>query len=395
MGNLHHPGSGGTGDYSRCLRYIQDFIRFQDCWELRIRASANTSGIPASVVLADEAPHNHQAPIASDHPAASTTPNPSSFTVTSAQEHIISRALRNLQPSQDEIIQRAAQSGGESAPTRAWSNNNPRRRRRSPSADGEPIEPSLETDNSIAAGHRQNPRAVLENSDLSTQGERLRGPSPKRRRLMNKAAMRLDPDTSSSNGPQYHANGSSPVAQKNGISAPTNGHSSPTNGTASPHQNGFFTSVNKKSTTFYGHDREEVTRLLIQGLDDLGYHSAANRLGQESGYEVESPTVAAFRNAILQGQWSEAESLLFGVVTEADGGGVSISNGDWHHLGGLELAEGADLDAMRFSIREQKYLELLEHQDTGKAMMVLRHELQPLHHDRGRLDALSRQAFSQ
>ena len=157
----------------------------------------------------------------------------------------------------------------------------------------------------------------------------------------------------------------------------------------SPHQNGISSAVAKKSPSFFGHDREEVTRLLIQGLGDLGYHSAANRLSQESGFEVESPAVAAFRNAILQGQWSEAESLLFGVDSEADGGGVSISNGDWHHLGGLKFADNADPDSMRFSIREQKYLELLEKEDTGRAMMVLRHELQPLHHDRQRLDSLS------
>lgn len=213
---------------------------------------------------------------------------------------------------------------------------------------------------------------------------------PKRRRLMNKV-MRLDPDSTSSNGPQHHANGSSPTTQKNGISTSTNGHSSPTNGHSSQHQNGFSTSIARsKSSSFYGHDREEVTRLLIQGLGDLGYHSSANRLSQESGYEVESPAVAAFRNAILQGQWPEADSLLFGEDSEADGGGVSISNGHSHHFGGLKLAVDADPDSMKFSIREQKYLELLEKMETTTAIMVLRHELQPLRQDVGRLDHLSR-----
>ncbi|KAL6722022.1 hypothetical protein ACLMJK_001127 [Lecanora helva] len=201
--------------------------------------------------------------------------------------------------------------------------------------------------------------------------------------------MRLDPDSSSSKGPHSHTNGSSSQGHKNGASPPTNGHSSDTNGTVSPTRRGVSKTSSKYQPTFFGHDREEVTRLLIQGLDDLGYRSAANRLSQESGYEVESPTVAAFRNAIIQGQWSEAESLLFGVDSEADGGGVSISNGDWQHLRGLRLAEGAHPNAMRFSIREQKYLELLENQDTGKAMMVLRHELQPLHYDRRHLDTLA------
>lgn len=266
-----------------------------------------------------------------------------------------------------------------------------RRRRRSPSTDEEEIRLSAEPA-TPGIEERQNLRAFGGNRNLPPPGAAPKAPSPKRRRLMNKAAMRLDPDSSSSNGPQYHANGSSPETQKSRVSASTNGHSSPTNGTVSPTHNGLSKSSSKKQGTYFGHDREEVTRLLIQGLNDLGYESAANRLSQESGYEVEGPTVAAFRNAIIQGQWSEAESLLFGVDSEADGGGVSISNGDWQHLGGLELADGADPDAMRFSIREQKYLELLENQDTGRAMMVLRHELQPLHHDRSRLDALSRSA---
>ena len=129
---------------------------------------------------------------------------------------------------------------------------------------------------------------------------------------------------------------------------------------------------------------------MIQGLGDLGYHGAANRLSHESGYEVESPAVAAFRDAILQGQWPEAESLLFGVDSEADGGGVSISNGHLPHFGGLKLAVDANPDSMRFSIREQKYLELLEKTETTTAIMVLRHELQPLRQDVSRLDHLSR-----
>ena len=269
--------------------------------------------------------------------------------------------------------------------------SNSRRRRRSSSADGEEAEP-LPEPATLVTEEREDSRVPPGTQSFPPPGATPKAPSPKRRRLMNKAAMRLDPESSSSNGPQHHANGSSTSTQKNGTSTSANGHTSPTNGTASPIQNGFSKTDAKKHTPYFGHDREEVTRLLIQGLDDLGYQSAANRLSQESGYEVESPTVAAFRNAIVQGHWAEAESLLFGVDSEADGGGVSISNGDWQHLGGLQLAEGADPDAMRFSIREQKYLELLENQDTGKAMMVLRHELQPLHHDRGRLDALSRSA---
>lgn len=134
-----------------------------------------------------------------------------------------------------------------------------------------------------------------------------------------------------------------------------------------------------------------MTRLLIQSLSDLGYNGAAGTLSRESGYELESPTVAAFRIAVLQGEWAEAEDLLFGSRTSGDsGGGVSISNGHSNQSEGLVLAEGADKDQMLFWMRQQKFLELLEERDLGNALMVLRQELTPLNQDVGKLHALSR-----
>nr|CDP26178.1 Putative WD repeat-containing protein 26 [Podospora anserina S mat+] len=115
---------------------------------------------------------------------------------------------------------------------------------------------------------------------------------------------------------------------------------------------------------YFGHDREEVTRILIQALDDLGYADAAQIVSQQSGYEVESPNVAAFRAAVLEGRWDNAESLLWG----PGGGG----------LGGLILAPGADRNSMRFRLRQQKFLELLEKGERNKALAVLRRELTPL-----------------
>lgn len=202
--------------------------------------------------------------------------------------------------------------------------------------------------------------------------------------------MRLDPESSTPNGSRHHSNGSQfPVTHKNNFHNSTNGHSSDANGASSTYRNGSSPSIAKhKTSNFFGHDREEVTRLLIQGLVDLGYQEAADRLSQESGYEVESPSVAAFRHAVLQGQWAEAESLLFGSPPIEDGGGVSISNGDSHS--GLRFADGADSDELKFRMREQKYLELLENRDLNSALMVLRQELTPLHQDIGKLHDLSR-----
>lgn len=195
--------------------------------------------------------------------------------------------------------------------------------------------------------------------------------------------MRAEEETSNSNGASRpYPNGSgSPLALKAAASNAANGMqrasvamngSSNTNG----HSSG------KQKPTYFGHDREEVTRILIQSLTDLGYSSAASSLSQESGYALESPTVAKFRNAVLEGAWSQAENLLFGGMLEE--GGVNI-DGD-----GLTLQEGVDKNVMRFWLRQQKFLELLEQKDTGRALMVLRAELTPLDQDTGKLHFLSR-----
>lgn len=141
---------------------------------------------------------------------------------------------------------------------------------------------------------------------------------------------------------------------------------------------------------------------MIQSLTDLGYHHAAGALCKESGRQLEGPTVASFRRSVLNGNWEEAEELLFGTVTHDNGGGVNLSDSygkSWgksrsransQRSGGLTLAEGANRDEMLFWMKQQKYLELLERRDLGNALTVLRQELTPLHQDVGRLHALSR-----
>ncbi|KAI1006438.1 hypothetical protein K3495_g1778 [Podosphaera aphanis] len=129
----------------------------------------------------------------------------------------------------------------------------------------------------------------------------------------------------------------------------------------------------KLKDPYFGHDREEVVRILLQALSDLGYEGSAHNLCLESGFELESPTVALFRNAIIQGNWTQAEKLLFGECS----------------VPGLTLQTGADKKVMQFWLRQQKYLELLEKRDTGGALMVLRLELTPLYQDTEKLHFLS------
>lgn len=133
-------------------------------------------------------------------------------------------------------------------------------------------------------------------------------------------------------------------------------------------------------STYFGHDREEVTRILIQALSDMGYHGAAESVSRDSGFELESPTVAAFRSAVVGGEWGEAEELLFGAVMSGD----RSQQGN-----GLVLAPGSDRNVMRFWLRQQKFLELLEKRDTSRALMVLRTELTPLYQDTQKLHFLS------
>lgn len=139
----------------------------------------------------------------------------------------------------------------------------------------------------------------------------------------------------------------------------------------------------RRPVEYLGHNREEVTRIMIQTLSDMGYLEAAKSVSQDSGFELESPTVAAFRDAVLKGSWNEAEQLLSGAALATDDG-LPTPPGN-----GLVLAPGSDLSLMRFWIRQQKFLELLEQRETSRALMVLRTELTPLHRDTNKLHFLS------
>ncbi|KAF8540353.1 WD40-repeat-containing domain protein [Trichophaea hybrida] len=118
---------------------------------------------------------------------------------------------------------------------------------------------------------------------------------------------------------------------------------------------------------YFGHDREEVTRILIQALVDLGYHKAATTLEDESEFTLESPYVSSFRHAVLKGDWNNAERLLEG----------------------MEIHQDADINALLFYLRQQKFLELLEIRNLSRALQVLRNELTPLNHSVERLHFLS------
>ncbi|KAL8661878.1 MAG: hypothetical protein Q9168_008336, partial [Polycauliona sp. 1 TL-2023] len=261
---------------------------------------------------------------------------------------------------------------------------NLRRRRRSSSPIGLPYEVSSGGQNSSNTATEEEAQV---GRGINRQPAATDKSPPRKRPRMTAQGMRFNQDASTSNGTQ---NGSKGAKQSDHQTHPssngTNGHTSAhesfpqKNGTRPP-------TARATSQAFYGHDREEVTRLIIQGLDDLGYHGAANTLSRESGFEVESPAVALFRHAVLQGDWREAEELLFGSEPADEGGGVSIHNGDHQ---GFKFIDDVDVNQLRFLLRRQKYLELLESKDLGRALLVLRQELTPLKQERSQLQQLSR-----
>ncbi|EXJ93975.1 hypothetical protein A1O1_02368 [Capronia coronata CBS 617.96] len=188
-----------------------------------------------------------------------------------------------------------------------------------------------------------------------------------------------------SNGHTTSSNRSTP---RKSLHTALNGNTSTLNGSSPTVKNGPIKRISAiQSATYRGHDREEVVRILIQGLLDMGYSDAASVLSTESGYELESPSVAAFRSAILDGNWSEAEAILLGShrLEQAPG----LHEDDDQYGEGLVLAEGADRGEMLFWIRQQKFLELLEQRELGVALTVLRQELTPLGQDIHQLHALS------
>lgn len=116
--------------------------------------------------------------------------------------------------------------------------------------------------------------------------------------------------------------------------------------------------------------KDELVRLMLQSLTDLGYSEAASALENESGISLESENVIAFRSSIMEGQWQLAESLL-------------------HKIPFLSSSPQTVLPKVLFLIRQQKFLELLEKNETMQALQVLRSEITPLGQNTDRLHQLT------
>ncbi|KAG0042243.1 hypothetical protein BGZ83_000735 [Gryganskiella cystojenkinii] len=126
-------------------------------------------------------------------------------------------------------------------------------------------------------------------------------------------------------------------------------------------------SLDPSAWTPMGFSRHELVRLMVQSLQSLGYKKSALELESESGYQLESPSVTLFRECVLQGKWDKVEQL-----TEE-----------------LDLDPVHGLPVVKFLIRQQKFLELLEARQIKNALVVLRSELTPLNQDIDRVHMLT------
>jgi hypothetical protein len=99
-----------------------------------------------------------------------------------------------------------------------------------------------------------------------------------------------------------------------GLETHSNGTSAVRNGAAGKLEVG----GSKPKGDYFGHNREEVTRILIQALVDLGYQKTATTLEDESEYTLESSYVSNFRQAVLKGDWNNAEKRLEGMEIHQD-----------------------------------------------------------------------------
>ncbi|KAG7575398.1 hypothetical protein FFLO_00388 [Filobasidium floriforme] len=142
--------------------------------------------------------------------------------------------------------------------------------------------------------------------------------------------------------------------------------------------------------------REEVVRLMLQALRDIGYSQSAEVLEAESGYVQEPALAGSFRQAILGGRWSEAIHLLsdLGVVLPEDRGSgrKNTNSADLTFRNGSgSNSKKQDTPGRRaiFMVLRQKYLELIEAGQTVRALKVLRLEVAPAATDTAKLHALS------
>lgn len=121
---------------------------------------------------------------------------------------------------------------------------------------------------------------VSRTASVALHDEPTESPRPRKRPRLQVSdldnSMKFDNTASTDAGESsevHESNGNSVANTKNGIMKET------TNGVSSGFGNGAVRNGSHQSDRFFGHSRQEVTRLMIQTLNDLGYSYESCALG--------------------------------------------------------------------------------------------------------------------
>jgi WD40 repeat protein len=96
----------------------------------------------------------------------------------------------------------------------------------------------------------------------------------------------------------------------------------------------------------------EIWRIISQYLQEKGFDKAATILEQESGVYLEGAVIQKFRNLVLDGKYDEVVNIIYEIEYDAQ-----------------------SICKVKQAIYEQKFLELLEANDTANALSCLRNEV--------------------
>ncbi|ORZ03628.1 WD40-repeat-containing domain protein [Syncephalastrum racemosum] len=109
---------------------------------------------------------------------------------------------------------------------------------------------------------------------------------------------------------------------------------------------------------------EELVRIMLQALQDLNYHETARNLQEESGFAVEDKNGDELRKAIELGRWDAAERIILPMCSQ-------------------------NKESVKFLLRREYFLELLESRQVMDALYVLRSDLAPISTNKDELHLLS------
>ncbi|EFC50299.1 WD40 repeat domain-containing protein [Naegleria gruberi] len=104
-------------------------------------------------------------------------------------------------------------------------------------------------------------------------------------------------------------------------------------------------------------NRNDLVRLIVQALYTLDYKESADLLEKESGIDYLSKDILQLKNCILKGDWNQSLNII----------DQTLNNSNCKNI-----------NAVKYYILEEKYMEQLCDRNAEKALITLREEITPL-----------------